>query len=167
LIFFDVKNYQKTYTLMKVAKVGSPSQKQSQYYGDEFQHRKQGNREHVWYVQCMYVNGTVYSTCKWENSTYSSTVCAVMSQCNLKAEVETNPLIAIIVSDWLLTARRKIATLLCQIMPSRSVQFSHGVDHIHWWLYAVCECMVACDGITVMFLRVRRLNRGGIMMNWW
>ena len=25
-----------------------------------------GNREHVWYVQCIYVHGTVYSTCKWD-----------------------------------------------------------------------------------------------------
>ena len=28
------------------------------------QHQEQGNREHVQYVQCIYVDGTVYSTCK-------------------------------------------------------------------------------------------------------
>ena len=52
------------------------------------QHRKLGNREHVLYVQCIYVDGTVYSTCKWDRivrtivqySTYSSTVCDVISQ---------------------------------------------------------------------------------------
>ena len=27
---------------------------------------KQGNREHVWYVQRIYVDGTMYSTCKWD-----------------------------------------------------------------------------------------------------
>ena len=47
------------------------------------QHRKQGNREHVLYVQCaVCIVRLVYSTCKCTvHSTYSSTVSAVMSQC--------------------------------------------------------------------------------------
>ena len=43
------------------------------------QHREQGNREHVLCVQCT-MNSVQYILVR-ENSTYSSTVCAVMSQC--------------------------------------------------------------------------------------